>query len=342
MEKYDVVIVGAGPSGLRCAEILGSTNLSVLLLEKNTFTGEKVCAGGITRKGFELMDIPDEIVEHKVDEVGLHSGNYHNDKKLPQPIMYTVDRKVFAQWQLDRLKGLPVTFRNNAKVTSISKDSLIINKTEGVEFDYLVGADGPNSIVRRYLNLPVEKVLATVQYIIPVKNQTSRIEFFFNNKYFHSWYAWSFPHKDSIAVGACSDPKFLSGKKLKTNFHNWLEAENYDISNAQYESYPISYDYRGLKFGNVYLAGEAAGLASGLTGEGIYQSLVSGEEVAGLILDKNHASEAFQYVLQYNNIQHKFMNFSKMIGPGRYLLHDLMILIMRNKWVNKKIRKGFS
>jgi len=33
-ESYDVVIVGAGPAGLRCAEILGNSNLSVLLIEK--------------------------------------------------------------------------------------------------------------------------------------------------------------------------------------------------------------------------------------------------------------------------------------------------------------------
>jgi dihydrolipoamide dehydrogenase len=33
-KKYDVVIVGAGPGGLRCAEVLGKAGKNVLLVEK--------------------------------------------------------------------------------------------------------------------------------------------------------------------------------------------------------------------------------------------------------------------------------------------------------------------
>lgn len=342
MKKYNVVIVGAGPAGLRCAEILSKTDLSVLILEKNPVIGEKICGGGITRKGYQLMNFPDKIIEHKIDKVGMHSARYNNDKVLPEPVMFTVDRKVFGEWQLGLLEGTSVKLRKNSKVTEIADKHVVVNNQEKIEFDYLVGGDGPNSIVRKYLKLPVEKVLTSVQYIIPVKNQTSRMEIYLDAKYFHSWYAWSFPHEDSIAVGTCCDSKYVSGKKLKENFHKWLERKNYDISNAKYESYPISYDYRGLQFGNIFLAGEAAGIASGLTGEGIYQSLVSGEEVAGKILDKNYTSEEFQFILKYNDYQHKFLKFSQKIGPARRILGDLIILVMRNKWVSKKISKGFS
>ena len=342
MKKYDVVIVGAGPSGLRCAEKLADSKLSILLLEKKSIVGDKICAGGITRKSYKLMKFPDEIIEHKVDMIGLHSENYHNDKKLPEPFIYTVNRHTFGKWQLNRLKGLDVTYRNNSTVTTISDHSITINNEEEIEFKYLVGADGPNSLVRRHLKIPVEKVLATVQYIIPSKDQTARMEIYLDNRYFHSWYAWSFPHEDSISVGACCDPKYMSGKKLKENIHNWLEAENYDITEASNESYPISYDYRGFQFGNIFLAGEAAGLASGLTGEGIYQSLVSGEEIAGKILDKNYSSKDFRFILKYNRIQYKFMRFTLSIGPLRSHLADLIVLAMRNKWVNRKILNGFS
>ena len=59
---YDVIIVGAGPAGLRCAEILGQSKLSVLLLEKNAKMGQKVCAGGITRKDLAILDLQDEVI----------------------------------------------------------------------------------------------------------------------------------------------------------------------------------------------------------------------------------------------------------------------------------------
>ncbi|VBB43311.1 hypothetical protein TRIP_D120019 [uncultured Paludibacter sp.] len=35
METYDVIIIGAGPGGLRCAEILSKSSLKALVLEQN-------------------------------------------------------------------------------------------------------------------------------------------------------------------------------------------------------------------------------------------------------------------------------------------------------------------
>ena len=48
MDHYDVVVVGAGPAGLRCGTILAKSGAKVLILERKLHTGDKVCAGGIT------------------------------------------------------------------------------------------------------------------------------------------------------------------------------------------------------------------------------------------------------------------------------------------------------
>ena len=66
------------------------------------------------------------------------------------------------------------------------------------------------------------------------------------------------------------------------------------------------------------------------------------EEVAGKIINKNYSSKDFQFILKYNKIQYKFMKFSIRIGGLRSQLADLIILALRNKWVNKKISRGFS
>ena len=124
MKSFDVIIVGAGPAGLRCAEILSSTNYSVLLLEKNPVVGDKVCAGGITRKGFQMMQIPDEIIQHKVVEVSLYSKHYKNHSNWPEPVMYTVNRREFGDWQLGRLVETNVEVRLNTKVVEIIEKSI--------------------------------------------------------------------------------------------------------------------------------------------------------------------------------------------------------------------------
>ena len=47
--EFDVIIVGAGPAGLSCASELANSKLKVLLFDKKEKTGDKACAGGITR-----------------------------------------------------------------------------------------------------------------------------------------------------------------------------------------------------------------------------------------------------------------------------------------------------
>ena len=46
--KFDIIIIGAGPGGLECAIQLNNSNLSVLIIEKNDIIGPKICAGGLT------------------------------------------------------------------------------------------------------------------------------------------------------------------------------------------------------------------------------------------------------------------------------------------------------
>jgi len=338
---YDVIIVGAGPAGLRCAEILGQSDLSVLLLEKNAKMGQKVCAGGITRKDLAILDLPDEVIEHKVTRTAVHSRNNSSSANAPKPFVFTLSREVLGEWQRQQLKKTNVEVLTEAKVTEISKVWVLVNGEAKYGYKYLVGAGGVSSIVRRYLKIPTEKRLIGIQYLIPSKEEPS-LGIFMDAKLFKAWYAWKFPHKDHIAVGCCADPKLMPPAELKKNFSTWLDKKGFDTTNAQYQSWPISYDYRGYKFGNTFLVGEAAGLASGFTGEGIYQSLTSGDTVARTILDSKYESKAMDDVLNYNKIQNRIMKFLYYAGPFRGMFHGLAIMALNNKRIKAKINSGFS
>jgi len=342
MQNFDVIIVGAGPSGLKCAEVLSKSDLSILILEKDTVFGDKVCGGGITRKDRAILDIPDEIIEHHINKTAVHSKKNKSQANAPAPFVFTLDRKDLGSWQREQLKNSTVKVLTGTRVTKVYKDRIIVNGTDEYSYQFLVGADGYNSIVRKFLNIPQEKHLIGIQYIVTDPDVDPRLKIYLNQKYFHAWYAWIFPHKDTFAVGCCCDPKIFPAKKLKRNFHQWLQEMDIDISNAKYESAPISYDYRGIRFGNLFLIGEAGGFASGFTGEGIYQSLVSGEAAAMMILDKDHTSEPLKKVLKYNSIQNHFMRFLVRSGPLKTLVHELIVALLNNKRFKEKINRSFS
>ncbi len=342
MKQYDIIIVGAGPAGLRCAEILGHSEKKTLLVDKKQETGPKICAGCLTRKSLKMIDIPKSLFEFEIGKAKIVGPKSEfTTHYLKEAFAFMIDRKAFGQWQQKKINRTQVEVMTSTLVTNIEKEHIEVNRNTKLGYHYLVGADGASSIVRRYLNLPVTKRLITFQYLIP-SEETSRFEIHVDNRYFQSGYGWVFPHSGHLAVGCLADPRFVSPQKLKIHFHNWLKEKNFDISNATYQSFPIAYDYRGYRFGNIFLAGEAAGMASGLTGEGIFAALASGEDVARLILNPAHTDKKILSVLHYKKVQDNFLWLLHVAGPFRQIIFNTILYLMSNKRFNHKVADGFS
>lgn len=341
MQSYDVIIVGAGPGGLKCAEMLGSSSLSVLLLEKNSVIGPKVCAGGLTGKDLAYLNLPEELIEFRYNNVKLHVNNLTSAIKSETDFAFTIDRTAFGQWQLQRLKAFPnVEVRTNAHVSEITKETVTVNG-EQIGYRYLVGADGSNSIVKRFLGIKSANKGYGIQYLIPTDKYTD-FEVFFQPKYFAAWYAWIFPHKGYVSVGCGAAPWVLSAGKLKDNFHKWLRKHDIDISEGKYEAFPMDSDYQGYRFGNVFLTGDAAGLLSSFTGEGIYQALISGEEVARLILNPDFVPVKIPEVLQTKQKHDKLIKLMIDAGPFRSLIFGTGALLFRIPRFGRKAIEVFG
>ena len=64
---YDVVIIGAGPSGIAAGHNIINNNISCCIIDKQKFPRNKLCAGGVTQKTFELLKSLNIDVKYFID-----------------------------------------------------------------------------------------------------------------------------------------------------------------------------------------------------------------------------------------------------------------------------------
>ncbi len=174
------------------------------------------------------------------------------------------------------------TIKIACRVTEITPRH-ISTSSDTFSYDFLVGADGANSAVRRHLQVPIEKMGMGIHYHVP--GNFSQMIWHLDPARFNTGYSWIFPHEGRASVGAYCYKQDMRPSQLKERLHDWLEEKNIDWRGCRPEAAHINFDYRGWQFGTTFLVGDAAGLASGLTGEGILPAIISGQEVAARILD---------------------------------------------------------
>ena len=308
MLLYDVVIVGAGPAGLACAQTIASQGMNTLVLERKAVIGTKICAGGITWNG--LITKLKDVSERSFATQHIYSKKQSFTVSEKNPIIATVNRETLGTLMLENARTEGAEVMANKQVTSISNNTLtILDKITGnreeIGYQILVGADGSSSTVRKHLKLPIDDFGIGINYMI--EGQFDKMEWHLNSSLFGSGYSWIFPHKSQASIGAYTDAKSISARKLKQSLDTWADTRNIALPSSELSAERINYDYKGYRFGNTYLIGDAAGFASALTGEGIYPAILSGEAVGREIYTKtaNSAGEELKNLLKNHNIHRR-------------------------------------
>ncbi|MEN8198929.1 MAG: NAD(P)/FAD-dependent oxidoreductase [Thermodesulfobacteriota bacterium] len=330
------LIIGAGPGGLSCAAKLAEQGVESLVLERKKQIGSKVCAGGITWSGL-ISRVPETLVEKSFPSQYIRTPLQKVTIEEDKPIIATVNRIKLGQHMADQAKQAGAMLRTNTLVRSIKKNSLLIEdrecgKQEEIHFTNLVGADGSNSLVRRYLRLPCEQVGLGINYMVP--GDLKRMEWHLNNSFFANGYGWIFPHQDVFSIGAYADRSAISPSSLKANLIRWAAEQGVRLEDQELSAEPINYDFRGWNFGNIFLIGDAAGLASGLTGEGIYPAIVSGEEVAATIIDPSRRSSTMDQLISRHRKHTQLVTLSGKNGFLNTILSELVTLGLRSGMVS--------
>lgn len=286
MEKTEVLIVGGGPGGLACATLLAQRGVRVVLVERKPVIGPKVCAGGITWHGL-IRRIPEHLIERTFPEQVIVSSRQRVVVREPNPIIATVDRQRLGQWMAARATEAGVQILTGTQLLSCGNHQALLHHQSGRQwrlgYGDLVGADGANSRVRRLLGVPTTRMGLGINAMID--DYFADMEWHLRPEFFASGYAWIFPHAGRCSVGAYADHHLFSAIALKKRLLAWCCERQIALDPQAIRAGMINYDYRGVRFDGGYLVGEAAGLVSGLTGEGIYPAMVCGETVAQMILD---------------------------------------------------------
>lgn len=353
MKNKTVVIIGAGPGGLAAArELKEISDYDVIILEKNQEISYKICAGGID-PDLSRFGISEDIIERTFTRVKISTPWQSAFLKSKRPIVATLNRKTLHEYMANKAQELGVKILFNKRVEKIENNAVITSSGEKFYFDHLIGADGSNSIVRKSLGLEKKRYILAIQYMIP--GYYPDMEFHLDIEKFDMSYAWIFPQEGVISVGAGFYPGIakISMQDLKDNLYGWIETKfSAEEAKSSLKSYPnpeyvektepeafsIPFDYQGFEFGNIFLVGDAAGLAHDLTGGGIASAIFSGKDVAKKIVDPEYNCPEIKKILEKKKSSRAF--FELMASSGaikRKIIIETFVFLLKTPFLGKKI-----
>jgi 3-(3-hydroxy-phenyl)propionate hydroxylase len=174
-EAVDVLVVGAGPIGLTAANLLGSLDISTLLVEQNEFTADLPRAVSVDDEYMRLLNhlgLESELTGHVSPPFGIHFYSSFGRPVVKVPPFVTPNgfgkRSGVAQPVLEKLlakaaQRFPhVKLRYRSRIVDLTQDSdgvtcSIVDAsdvTRTVRAKFVLACDGARSFVRNHLRIP--------------------------------------------------------------------------------------------------------------------------------------------------------------------------------------------
>lgn len=309
VESIDVLIVGSGPSGTSTALHLVKQDPKwasrIVIVDKAVHPREKLCGGGITHLGQNVLanlGLQLEPRNFEVKEARLVYGN-KTYSFYANPVFRIVRRDEFDHWLVQTAQKLGVAVRQGEAVTAVTPhDDYVEVVTEKTTFHakVLVAADGSRSFIRRKLKWDDDSRVARLVEVLTPEDAATQPEFrdsvaIFDFKPMDAGlqgYYWDFPSYvrgkpymnrgvfDSRAVPA--KPK----ADLKAVLSEEMAARGRSMEDYELKGHPIRWWGTNGRFAQprVLLVGDAAGVDA-LFGEGISFALGYGEPASEAISD---------------------------------------------------------
>jgi len=295
VERFDAIVVGAGPAGSTAAYRLATAGSRVLLLDKARFPRDKPCGGGLTFRAVKQLPVsPDPVVEHVVDRMGfrLRYGTRF-ERRGRAPLILMTQRRWLDHYLVEQAVAAGAQFRDGVKLTDVwaaeNGAGVSVDGTP-VEAEVLVGADGVNGPTRKALDLGGEYVLGVAfEGNVPKALVGSRFDGIaeFELGTIPGGYGWVFPKGDHVNVGVGGWEH--TGPTLREHLRVLCRAYSIpeeSVSELRGHRLPLRKAGSLAARGRALLVGDAAGVVDPLTGDGMFEAFASSrlaaDEIAGL------------------------------------------------------------
>ncbi len=235
-ERFDAIVVGAGPAGIAAAKAMAEAGLSVVVLERGQYPGAKNVWGGILYRepteamapGFE-EDAPLErpIVEQRyllLTESAMMGATFRSERLATPPFnAYSVLRAPFDQWFAGKAEEAGAEVYSEFTVVDLLwEDGAVAGITTGDADGELLArcvviADGANSLLAQRIGLhrewePIEQALVAKELIaLPPETIEARfalpeglgtaLEIFGESTSGLLGYGFIYTNKESLSIG---------------------------------------------------------------------------------------------------------------------------------------------
>jgi geranylgeranyl diphosphate/geranylgeranyl-bacteriochlorophyllide a reductase len=309
-QTWDVVVVGGGPSGATAAADLARKGRSVLLLDR---AGRiKPCGGAVPPRLLRDFEIPESLLVARATSARIVSPRDRKvDMRIDGGFVGMVDRAEFDEWLRERAASAGAV-RRAGVFERIERDRdgcAIVHFTSRAKADAgaacsvraraIVGADGARSEVARQTVPGADDVPCVFAYHEILRSPTaagqdydgSRCDVFYRGTLSPDFYAWIFPHGETLSIGSGSAHKGFSLRRAVTDLKAITGLADLEMVRREGAPLPLKPLKRWDNGRDVVLAGDAAGVVAPASGEGIYYAMLGGR-YAGEAVDRFLATGA--------------------------------------------------
>lgn len=289
--KSDVIVIGAGPSGLYSASAAADKGLDVVVFEEHREVGLPChCAGHVSIKGLEDLGLrlPSKIVENEISGAVFYSPSGHELRvRLPSPVTCVINRALFDQFLAQLAEKSGATILAGNRVESVLQRNSFVNGVSlnnGQEWHsrIVIDAEGCASHLSRQIGLQgFNRSMAAIAASCEVSDtkdvDNNIVEVYLGQKYAPGLFAWIIPRRDGSAkVGLATrtgNPKAHLEQFLDLHPVARKKIKRRSVTNLSYHLIPLGGPIPRTYHSGFLAVGDVASQVKPTTGGGIVMGL---------------------------------------------------------------------